>query len=353
MYKGSTVVAVDLFNIFPPLNVPYNNGTLKAYIFTKMWYNMGSEKLEKTIWELVSRHISIYDEMEWNSMCSASFSRQLDFLEFWVDSKSIEKYNPWKDIDWNITPPRDNPNMELTEYENVYRKVSLKSIDYEYSADWRAPVSILQWYRAENQHTQWWKISIYGKWLRLYYNWLLPRLPEYVERYAGEMIRADICWDKQWEKIPAGVVDLKCMMTIPDDNTWTYKMFWNGDLTCRIYDKSLDLMKKDRGIHSWLYPDWYKANTWRVEFVFKWKYAKSISASQWLLQCPTDWKIKPINYSQLDRWYRNMITTLNALLNLIEETTFTIQQQMSLFIHVIELAQRKLEKYKKKYKDLQ
>jgi len=47
-----------------------------------------------------------------------------------------------------------------------------------------------------------------------------------------------------------------------------------------------------------------------------------------------------------------MLTTFNALLNFIEETTFTIPQQFSLFTYVIELAQRKIEKYKKKYKDL-
>jgi len=313
---------------------------------------MGNKTLEKTIWEFVSRHISIYEEMEWNSMCSASFSRQLDFLEFWVDEKSILKYNPWKDVDWNIIPPRDNPNMEVTEYENVYRKVTLKSIDYEYSADWRAPVSILQWYRSENQHRKWWKISIYWKWLRLYFNWLLPWLPEYVARYQWEMIRADICWDKQWDKIPAGVLDLKCVMTIPEDNNWTYKMFWNGDLTARIYDKSLDLMKKDRGIHSWLYPDWYKENTWRVEFVFKWRYAKSITASDWLLQCPTDWVVKPVNYEQLDKSYKTFRSLLFSIFCLIEESCLTIQQQLQLFIFGREILSRKIDKLKKKNKDL-
>lgn len=71
-----------------------------------------------------------------------------------------------------------------------------------------------------------------------------------------------------------------------------------------------------------------------------------------MLQCPTDWKIKPINYAQLDKWYKSILTMLNSLMSLIEETTFTIPQQFSLYTYVIDLAQRKIEKYKKKYKDL-
>ena len=63
-------------------------------------------------------------------------------------------YSPRIDFNGNITPPRDNPNMELTEYENVYKMVKLNSIDFVYFTEGRAPVSILQWYQCKNQHRQ-------------------------------------------------------------------------------------------------------------------------------------------------------------------------------------------------------
>ena len=305
------------------------------------------EILNKSIWELLKEHISIYEEMEWKWMCWASWARQLDFLEFWVDSESMQKYSPWIWINGEITPPRDNPNYEITEYENVYRLVWLESIEYSYFMEGRSPVKILQWYQVKNQHRQGWKITIYGKWLRLYFNGLINWLPDYVKKYQQETIRADLCRDRQGDKIPAGVIDLKCQKTVPDDSNWTWKYFWNGDLTARIYDKSLDL-KDGKWAHYWLYPDWYQENTWRVEFVFKGKYAKSLSPIEWLWQCPTDWVIKEFDKKNYDRSIKNFRSMLRAMIYCVDDSILTTWDKIGLYWYVRELIELKLSKLWKK-----
>lgn len=307
---------------------------------------MGREKLTKTIWELVNSHISIYDEMEWNWMCSATFARQLDFLEFWVSPDSMVKYSPWIE-DWRFISPRDNPNLEPTEYENIFRMVKPESIDYVYVADGRAPVSVLQWYKVKNQHREWRKITVYGKWLRLYFNGLIPWLSDYVERYQRETIRADLCRDRQGEKIPAWVIDLKCQKTLPDDSCWTWKLFGNGDLTARIYDKSLDL-RDWRWIHYRLYPDWYQNDCWRVEFIFKWRYAKSLTPMQWLSQCPTDWEVKPVNYEKIDMWLKAIRSVARGTIMLVDEMIWiSDREKLETYIRMKELVQNKIDKLSK------
>lgn len=307
---------------------------------------MGREKLQKTIWELVEQHTSIYGEMEWNEMCWPHFARQLDFLEFWVKPESMVKYSPRLE-EWRYIAPRDNPNLEPTEYENVYRMVKIDSIDYIYAAAGRAPISVLQWYRVKNQHREWRKITVYWKWLRLYFNWLLPRLPDYVERYQWETIRADLCWDRHWEKIPAGVIDLKCQKTLPDDSCWTWKLFGNGDLTARIYDKSLDLHDW-RWVHYRLYPDWYQNDTRRIEYIFKWRYAKSLLPTEWLSQCPTDWKVKPLDYQKMDEWLRAIKWVARGVIMLIDEmVVISDSEKINIYTRMQQLIDNKLHKLSK------
>lgn len=299
-------------------------------------------KLNNTISELLKQHISIYDKMEWDDTCSAHFARQLDFLEFWVSPDSMKNYSPWIDLNGEITPPRDNPNMELTEYENVYKMVKLNSIDYVYVSEGRAPVSILQWYQCKNQHRQWWKISVYGKGLRLYFNWLLPWLPDYVKKYESDTIRADLCRDTIG-KIPAGVIDLNCQKTVPDDTNWTWKYFWTGDLQARIYDKSKDL-RDNKGIHYWLYPERYKENCWRVEFVFLGRYAKSLSPSQWLLECPTDWTIKPFDNKKYNDGVKLFRSLAYSTTMLVDESVLTSKDKLQVYVRWKELIEWKINK---------
>lgn len=303
------------------------------------------KKLSNTIWELVSRHISIYEEMESSSMCLAKFSRQLDFLEFWVSSESFLSNNPFMDYEWSPIYVRDNPNFQPTKYDNVLATYSPKSIELVYnSPKGYASVKILQWYKCKNQHKEGRKISIYGKWLRLYYNGLLPWLSDYVSIYAWEMIRADLCWDTK-DKVPAGVIDLQCVNTRPEDKNRTYKMFGNGDLTARIYDKTLDL-KKDKFIHLRLYPQWYKNWCWRVEFVFKWRYARSLSAKERLEQCPTDWTINDYAYSNRDKKLTNIYTMYNSSIQLIEDFAITEEDKFNVLLYIKDKVDSKISKFR-------
>lgn len=233
-------------------------------------------KLNNDLSELVKSHISIYENFE-NSRWR---SEQLDFLAFRIDESKMSKNSPFKDLHWYC---RDNPNWELTNYENVYQLVESDKIVLQYVKEWYSPVAILQWYKMK---LPWkgekWKMSIYWKWLRLYYCWYLDWLPDYINEYCGEMIRADLCWDNK-DKIPEWVVDLTNTVTYGEWDNWTYKWFWNkkSPLFIRIYDKTLDLAK-DHNSMAWLYPEWYTSSCWRIECKFTQRYAQSMTALEWL-----------------------------------------------------------------------
>lgn len=246
-------------------------------------------KISNDIWELLKSHISIYE----NFSNSLTRYNQLDFLAFRVKKDSLKLVNPFK-----IGQNRDNPNWELTEYENVYQFQDEEKIILQYVRDWFAPVVILQWYKIKTPTIEEWKISIYGKWLRLYYCGFLDWLPDYINEYAWDVIRADLCWDNK-ERIPEWVVDLPCNITIWDWDLWTYKGFWNkkSPLFIRIYDKTLDL-RKDKNSMAWLYPDRYTSSCWRIEAKFTWRYAKSLSALEWLWVIERTWKIKDVKQTK-------------------------------------------------------
>lgn len=238
------------------------------------------ENLNKDIRELISSHISISDKFLTNWL----FAEQLDFLTFWVDADKMALNSPFE-----LNYLRDNPNWELTQYDNVYKLIEEDKIVLQYVREWCSPVAILQWYKMSTKN-EWEKrkISIYWKGLRLYYCGLLDWLPDYINLYCGRVIRADLCWDTP-DKIPEYVVDLTNTVTYWDWENWTYKGFWNkrSPLFIRIYDKTLDLAK-DHNSMSWLYPEWYTSSCWRIECKFTWRYADSMSALEWL--GVVDWK---------------------------------------------------------------
>ena len=84
------------------------------------------EKLSNDLSELLKSHISIYE----NFSDSLTRYNQLDFLAFWVKKDSLELNNPFK-----IGQFRDNPNWELTEYDNVYQFQDEEKIILQYIRD--------------------------------------------------------------------------------------------------------------------------------------------------------------------------------------------------------------------------
>ena len=83
-------------------------------------------KLSNDLSELVSNHISVYE----NFGVSLTAYEQLDFLSFWVKKSSFELDCPFR-----FDEIRDNPNWELTNYENVYQLVEEDKIVLQYVCD--------------------------------------------------------------------------------------------------------------------------------------------------------------------------------------------------------------------------
>ena len=186
------------------------------------------ENLNNDLSELIKNHISISDKLLTFSLHDKSipldksdFISQLDFLSFWVDPDKMALNSPFTN---NLF--RDNPNWENTIYDNVYQLVEEDKIVLQYVKEWYSPVAILQWYRMKTKNEgDKRKISVYWKWLRLYYCWYLDWLPDYIDQYCSDVIRADICWDTK-DKIPEWVVDLTNTVTYGEWDQRTYKWFW-------------------------------------------------------------------------------------------------------------------------------
>lgn len=289
-------------------------------------------KLSNDLWELVKQHISIYEKLD-----NSSLSRgQLDFLSFRIDVNKMSKNSPFK---WKYDIFRDNPNWEVTEYDNVYQMVEEDKIVLQYVRDWYSPIAILQWYKMKLPSWEKRKISVYWKWLRLFYCGYLDWLPWYIEKYCGEVIRADICWDMK-EKIPSAVVDLPNTITYGENDLWTYKWFGNkkSPLFIRIYDKTLDLLK-DKNCNAWLYPSRYTKECRRIECKFTWEYAKSLSALQWLWVVDRDWEIQKTsnkNKDYLKSTFYNLIMYLDFLPNK--------QEEYNLLLWISQMVSKKIKK---------
>ena len=291
------------------------------------------ENLNNDLSELVFSHISIASDFNKKSL----FLDQLDFLSFWVDVDKIALNSPFKG---NIF--RDNPNWEKTIYDNVYQLVEEDKLVLQYVKDWFSPVAILQWYKM-NTKSEWEKrkISIYWKWLRLYYCGYLDWLPDYIDQYCGDVIRADLCWDTK-NKIPAWVVDLENTVTYWTEENRTYKWFWNkrSPLFIRIYDKTLDL-SKDHNSMSWLYPDWYTVSCWRIECKFTWRYAQSMTPLQWLGVCDRSWSIQKIKNPKRD-FLKSAFYNLLMYIDFIPDR----QKQCDLLQWIMTMCSKKLKKLK-------
>lgn len=293
-------------------------------------------KLNNDLSELIKSHISIYSDFN----KSLTVYEQLDFLAFWVKKSSLELNNPF-----NYNDLRDNPNWELTEYENVYKFVEDDKIVLQYVCDWHSPVAILQWYKSKVT-VKWkseerWKISIYWKWLRLYYCGYLDWLPDYINKYCDEVFRADLCWDTE-KRLPEWIIDLSNTVTYWEWENRTYKWFWNKNspLFIRMYDKTLDL-KKDKNSMAWLYPKFYTSECRRLECKFTWRYARSMSALEWLWIIERNWKVQ-----KQDTVKRNYLKS--AFYNLLMYVDFVPDKKLQYEIldSVKTLCNKKLKKLK-------
>ena len=266
------------------------------------------KNLNNDISQLIFSHISIADKFLTNSL----FLEQLDFLSFWVDAEKMSLNTPF-----TYDFMRDNPNWEVTEYENVYRFIDEDKIVLQYVREWYSPVAVLQWYKMKTKNEgEKWKISVYWKWLRLYYCGLLDWLPDYINMYCWKVIRADLCWDTK-EKIPESVVDLTNTVTYGEGENWSYKWFWNkrSPLFIRIYDKTLDL-KKDHNSMAWLYPEWYTNSCWRIECKFTWRYAECMSPLEWLWVIDSKWsvqKLKNVKRDYLKSAFYNLLMYIDFI----------------------------------------
>lgn len=247
--------------------------------------------LNKDLSELLKQRIIIYEkfEKEWRR------ASQLDYLSFWVDDEAWKNCNPFGVV-------RDNPNLESTEFPNVYKFIDEKQLLLQYfPEDWSDPIAILQWYKIKTPSVEKWKISVYWKWLRLYYCGFLPRLPDYVLKYAWEVYRADVCFDQKNKYDPLIISWLKENLQKGSDSSWTYKTFWDerSPLFIRIYDKTLDLRDHKR-FGAWLYPSRYRQQCRRLECKFTWRYAKSQTAMEWLGINPPNWKVEKLKACKKD-----------------------------------------------------
>lgn len=294
------------------------------------------EKLSEDLSQLVYSHISIGQQLLTNWL----YLEQLDFLSFWVDPEKM-KNNPPFTLNENGFIIRDNPNRETTIYDNIYKLQEEDKIVLQYVVDGRSPVAILQRYKMNLKGQEKRKMSIYWKGLRLYYCGYLDWLPDYIDMYCGEVIRADLCWDNK-DRVPAWVIDLPNTVTYWEGEDWTYKGFWNkrSPFFIRIYDKTLDL-KKDHNSMAWLYPDWYTSSCWRLECKFTWRYAQSLTALQWLGVCERDWKIQKLKSQKRD-YLKSAFFNLIMYIDFIPDK----KKQFDLLQSISVLVWKKLKKLK-------
>lgn len=307
--------------------------------------------MNNSISELLLSHCSIFESNFQNVKLKVWTGKimqgifQLDFLAFYVPFDKIEVYwVPWFDI-WGWI--KDNPNWIPTDYENVYVKSEYHwenvSIDYQLVVPDKSPVAIMNWWyfkvRKWKNYEYRWRISIYGKALKLYYMWYIPRLKDYIIRYWWEVCRADLCWDFP-VNLPDWIIDLQ--LTWTNHNT---RYFWekNSPLFFRIYDKTQDL-KREKNCFAWLYPKWYVQECWRLEAQLTWLYSRSMSALDWLDVV----KVDSSQIQKLDKVDRNVYkTALYSVINTIDWLNLSLQEKLNILINSSKLIQNKIEKFKK------
>ena len=304
--------------------------------------------MNNSIFQLVKSHCIIFDKNLQNVKLPIGTNKtvdwifQLDYLQFYPDSDRIEKYG----LPWNILEiwVKDNPNWIPTEFENVYLKTEFYgehvAIDYQLTIPWKSPVAIMnRWYfkvREKNKYVWKWRVSIYGKALKLYYMWYIPRLQNYIIKYNGVCSRADLCWDFPCE-FPNWIIDL--------DITWTkYSTvyFWwkNSPLFFRKYNKTQDL-RREKNCFSWFYPERYKKECWRLEAQLTGQYSRSMSPLDWLDIMQVD-KSK---IEKIENWQRNTYkTALYSVINTIDWVNLSGQEKLDILINSKKLLDSKINK---------
>lgn len=306
--------------------------------------------MNNSIYELVKSHCIIFDTNLQNVKLPISTSEsvhwifQLDFLSRYVDPlRSKEWWVPCFSEYW----VKDNPNWIPTEYENVYAKTEYHwenvSIDYQLVIPWKSPVAILnRWYfkvRVWSKYEYRWRICVYGKALKLYYNWYIQRLKDYIIKYNWECCRADLCRDFPCE-IPSWIIDLNITWT---NHTTTY--FWekNSPLFFRIYDKTLDL-KREKNCFSRLYPERYKKSCWRLEAQLTWRYSRSMDPLDWL----DIMKVDKSKIQKIESWDRSVYkTALYGVINTIDRVNLSTDEKLEILKNSKKLLDNKINKLMK------
>ena len=307
--------------------------------------------MSNTIYELVKNHLCIIDSNLQNVKLPLWTDKtiqgifQLDFLAWYVDPKRITEY--WvPTFNWDIGV-KDNPNWVPSEYENIYTKTEYHwenvSIDYQLIIPWKSPVAIMNRryfkVRSWSKYEYRWRISVYWKALKLYFSWLIPRLKTYIIKYNWECCRSDLCWDFPCS-VPVWVIDLPITWT---NHTTTY--FWekNSPIFFRIYDKTKDL-KREKNCFSWLYPDRYMKECWRVEAQLTWKYSRSMDPLDWLdIQ-----KIDKSKIQKIDPVDRNAYKTgLYWVINTIDWLTLSPDEKIDIMKACKKLVENKITKLTK------
>ena len=301
--------------------------------------------MNKTISELMNTH---FDNLEnFAEIHRTRVRQQLDYLRFYVPvEKQLLYWTPW-----DCENVRDNPNLEPTWYDRVFKMTDYKQSLWIYQIDGVAPVSVLSWRKVKVK--KWWQVQelkevcIYWKALALYYAWHLSWLKDFVIRYGWECTRADVCFDFncdiEWEKTPWDYyIDLRNTALFPNkDNSWFDSVYYgdkHSPLFIRIYNKTEDL-RKDKNIHSFIYPNWYLEKCWRVEYEFKGRYANVCSPIDWLTSQSRDFKIKAI--TQQNR--NNYKTALYSLINCVDLINYSEWEKLLILSQAKELINNKLK----------
>lgn len=296
---------------------------------------------DKTIDDVLRDHIVLYDEM--NSDHN-KYIKQIDYLAFYCNTEARKLYNPFTEYAY---AQRDNNNLIHTKRDNVYAMVEPDKIYLYYMETWKA-VTILR--RA--QYKDQWRIDIYWKALRLYYNWYIKRLREYVKRYAGEMQRVDIARDTKTQ-YNEYICDLWFNKDLEEKGkkitvkvNWkeTYRTYGNktSRLFVRVYDKTQDL-KDDKFIHAWLYPERYKKECRRLEAKLTKEYAKTMTALERLdmIEC-----LKPLT-PRKDYDRQTYKTTLLWMISLMDYCAPNYKDQVFIIQKAIERLRNKMDKINK------
>ena len=299
--------------------------------------------LNKTISWLVNSHFQ--DLQNLSNFCRTKVRQQVDFLRFYVPiDKQLLYGTPFDKV-------RDNPNYEPSWYKDVYMLTDYKYSIRDYVLPGVAPVSVLRWGRVKLKKD--WKVQelmeicIYWKALALYYAWHLTWLKDFVLRYQWECSRVDLCRDFNceipWDKLPGDIyIDLRNTALFPNkDNTWYDTVYYwgkNSPLFIRIYNKTEDL-RKDKNIHSFIYPKRYMEKCRRVEFEIKWRYSKLATPLDWLESQSRDFKIKPIEQTKRN----NFKTAIYSLINCVDLINYSDGEKIIILQNAKELINNKLK----------